>query len=158
MKQYTLAEQTRGLMALVACAGSVTAAARALEQQGCPIPAATLRSWMQTRRDEYDELREHHAQQLEDEAKRQLRETMVLAGAVQRKAIELAEERLDQRKDIAPAQTAAALAKVAASAADKLLALTGRPTQITEHRTLEEIVRPLVASGVLELPPGEDRG
>ena len=110
---------------------------------------------MSARREEYDELRERYAPQLEAEVVRQLRETAIYAGVVQRKAIEAAEERLDARKDIAPAQTAAALAKVSSSATEKLLALTGRPTQITEHRTLEEIVRPLIAQGVLQLDAGD---
>ncbi len=148
---YTDEQQTRGLLALVACAGSASAAAQALEQQGHPIPVSTLRTWTATRRDELDGLRDRYAPQLEEEIVRQLRDLALYAPRVQRKAIELAEERLDAGKDINPAQTAASLAKVAANATDKLLALTGRPTQITEHRSVEEITRGLVAAGVLVL-------
>lgn len=148
-RDYTLAEIQAGLISLAAHAGNAGPASRALAEQGIAIPVSTLRTWLRTRREEYDEIREKYGDQLEAEIARSLRESIAYTTRVAMKAVAVAEERLDLRKDINPAQTAASLARVVGTNTDKLLALTGRPTVITEHRSAEEILRPLIERGVL---------
>jgi hypothetical protein len=150
-RDYSEDERRNGLMALVACAGSAINAHRMLKEQNVEIPQSTLQAWKKSRSDEYDALREEWAPKLEAEMVRQYRETIIYAAEVERKAIEAAEKRLDEGKDINPAQTAANMSKVKSSSTDKLQLLLGRPQHITEHRTVEELTRSLVALNVIEL-------
>lgn len=150
-RTYTEGEKRNGLMALVAAAGSPKRAHELLKGQGIEIPAETLRSWRNKRSEEYDSLREEWAPKLEAEMVREYRETAIYAAQVERKAIEAAEKRLDEGKDVNPHQTAVAMAKSRATATDKLQLLLGRPQHITEHRTVEELTRSLVGLGVVEV-------
>lgn len=151
VRDYTDEEIHHGLVALVACAGSPLAASKLLAERHIDISQSTLSSWKRTRSDELDALREEWAPKLEAEMIRHLRETAVYAAEVERKAVEAAERRLDENKDVNPHQTAVSMAKVKATATDKLQLLLGRPQTITEHRTVEELTRSLVALNVIEL-------
>lgn len=156
-KDYTLEQERTGLLALVMWAGNADAAARALSGGDTPIPAATLEDWKKSKADEYNRLRDRYASQLEDELVRQLRETAMEGVAVMRQAIAHARRRLDEGKDIYPHQTAAGMAKTVSTATDKLLVLTGRPSQISDQRSFEQILRSLAGKRVIQLPaaPGE---
>ena len=67
-------------------------------------------------------------------------------------ATDVAVKRLKAGKDEDPARTAANLSRVAQSATDKRLALQGRSTAPTDVRDAMEILRGLVAMGVLQAP------
>lgn len=143
-KSYTQEEITRGLMAMVAWAGKAVDASKSLKEQGLDVPTSTLRTWIQTTHsDEYQELRSKYAHKLEEALVRDMREVAIRATRAQQKAVEEAEKRLERGADTDPARTAAALSKVSQTSTDKLLALTGRPTAITETRGLNEILRSL---------------
>ncbi|CAB4171649.1 hypothetical protein UFOVP1346_25 [uncultured Caudovirales phage] len=145
-KRYTQAEVTQGLMAMVGWAGSASDAVKSLKVDGLEIPSSTLRSWTkETHRDEYEELRGKYAGQMEDLLVKNYREMALRSSAVQMKAIEAAERRLDLGADTDPARTAAALSKVSQVSTDKLMSLTGRPTVITETRGMNEILRSLAS-------------
>jgi len=152
-REYTEAERREGLVALVVCAGSSRRASALLSEHRIDIPEGTLRAWMRKMPDEYDRLREEWAPRLEGEMVRALRETALEAARVERKAIELAERKLDNGTDYDPAKTAVAMSRIKATATDRLLTLTGRPQTIVEHRRAEEIMRSLAAKGVIELAP-----
>jgi len=143
-KSYSQEEITRGLIAMVAWAGKATDAQRSLEEEGLTVPTSTLRSWIQTtHQEEYEMLRSKYAAKMEGVLVSTYRELALRSSMAQRKAVELAEQRLDRGQDTDPARTAAALSKVSTSATDKMLSLTGRPTQITESRGMNEILRSL---------------
>ena len=69
---------------------------------------------------------------------------------VQRAGLERAMSTLKEDRD--PSRTAANAATVADKMTSKLLALTGRPTSIREDRNLNEIMRSLVAKGIIQMP------
>lgn len=151
-RTWTPEEKTRGLLALVMWLGNVELAAEALREQGVSISAPTLTRWKRTEAAEYNRLRDKHAPDLEEELIRRLRETALKGIVVVDEAIDRARERLEQNKDIYPHQTAANIAKTVGSVTEKMLVLTGRPAQITDHRTPDQIAKSLAAAGVLKLP------
>ena len=152
-KSYSDEDKQRALRVMVACGGSAKHASELLTEAGLEVGAATLRSWKRYLREDYDRLREELAPQLEAEMVRVMRETAMRAAEVERKAIDLAERRLDGGQDYDPARTAVSMSRIKATATDRLLTLTGRPQSIVEHRRAEEILRSLHAKGVIELAP-----
>ena len=147
---------TTALMSLVAWAGNASAAARYLKsEKGISVSVATLCDWKVRHGERYDELREKYQAQLEGNLAHELRDCARLAVEVERLALEKTRERLEAGKERDPSRAAANLAMVAAKSTDKLMTLTARPTQITENRDATEILRSLVARGVLTLPDEE---
>jgi hypothetical protein len=141
-------------MALIAWAGNATAASRYLKaEKVIAITGATLNNWRQERyAAKYEEMREKYAAQLEKQIEGDLREMAALAMQAERLAIQKAKEQLEAGEEKDPARAAANLARVAQSSVDKLMTISGRPTVITEQRNVEEILRGLVARGVLKAP------
>lgn len=160
MTTYTEHDIDRGLKALLAFGGSPTAAHRALKEAfELDIPTGTLKSWRDNVHAElYAKLQEEYGPEIEKAMVRDIRDLARAASTVERLAIEHALEALE-RGHVRPAeaaQIALNLSKVKQSNIDKLLALTGRPQQITEHRSAAEIIRALEAKGVLELEAGDE--
>ena len=150
---FTEEEITSGLMAVIAWAGNAHAASRYLKaEKGLSISPATLYSWKTTHVVRYDELRDKYAGQLEANLANEMRDVARLAMDVQRVALEKTKVRLDAGEDNDPARSAANAATVAQKMTDKLLSLTGRPTQITETRNLDEILRSLAARKIIQIP------
>lgn len=154
---YTEAEITEGLMAVIAWAGNCAAAERALKAEGkLDVAGGTLQRWIKgPHADRYAEMREKYADQLEARLVQEYRDNTGLALSVQRLALEKAQERLESGKDQDPARTAANAATVADKNVRNMLSLSGRPTQIREDRNLDQVLRSLMAKGVLALPEGE---
>jgi hypothetical protein len=154
---YTEAETLEVLIAVVAWAGNIPAAHRQLKAEGKHVPSESgIRTWVQRyHADRYNELREKYSQQMEAQLAHEYRDVARLASDGERKAIERAIEGLDAGTDRDPSRTAANLATVMDKNTTKLLALTGRPTSIREDRNLNEVMRSLVARGILQLPEGE---
>ena len=149
-------EITAGLMAMVAWGGNASAASRSLKaEKGIEIASSTLLNWAkETHAARYDELREKYHEQLEAQLVHEFRDVARHAVEVQRLALSRALERLEGEKDQDPGRTAANAAAVAKAMTDKMLSLSGRPTSIREDRNVDEIVRNLMARGVLTLPEG----
>jgi len=123
---YTPEEIDTCLEALIAHAGNATAACEYLELTGNRTPHfGTLHRWANTSHFErYEQLREQFAPQREGQ---------------------LANHYLD-------ASIVAAEASMLAVAQAKRLALQGRPQRILETRNETEILRSLLAKGVLKMP------
>lgn len=156
-KRFTQAQIDKALATLMAWGGNARAAADALNSDttilGDTVGADTLASWKVKYQLEYNRIRQEHAPQLEGFLANEFRDLALKATRVIEKAIDVAEERLDAGKDHDPARTAASLAQVKAKAIDKLMTLEGRePRQEAAKKTVEELMRGLVASGVLSLP------
>lgn len=155
---YTEAEITECLMAVIAWAGNVKAAHRALTAEGKSVPTeATLSGWIREKHAiRYDELREKFSEQLEARLANEYRENARLALEAERLATLKAIDKLEAGKDQDPGRTAANMATVADKNTGKLLALTGRPTSIREDRNLEEILRGLVGKKILRVVGADD--
>lgn len=146
-------EIVAGLLAMIAWAGNASAAARALKESGkLEISAATLNGWKITKGIQYDELREKHRPEMERRLALEQLDTAMLATGAVKLAVAKAHERLENGEEADPARAAANLARVNQSATDKLMTLTSRPTQITESRGAEEIIRSLANLGVIKIP------
>lgn len=144
---------------IVACAGSTTDARKLLLAKDVDIADSTLRNWRDNvHAERYAELASEHGKTLEEAIVREIRELAARATVVQRKALELAEERIDDKKVTAPeaARMAKDLAHVTGQNVDKLLTLTGRPTEIVEERTVAEIAAGPILSKVLKRVPNLD--
>jgi hypothetical protein len=160
LRQYTEAEITDALLALVAWGGSPTKAARSLAEKGVEIPVTTLRDWKEfTHAERYSELQERHAEQLEKILVANYRERAYHALDGVELAIEKAIERLENGKDDDPARTAANLSTVADKNTRNMLLVDGRPTSIKkDDRDVMETVRSLIAMGVIEPPRALEPG
>lgn len=151
---YMPEEIERGLLELAITGGRPVLAIRRLEASG-QLPdglnEGTLRYWRdQSHSERYQELATQHARRVEDTITQQARETALLAAEVERQAIEATAVQIatGQIKD---ASTAARnLSTVKGINVDKLLTLTGRPTQITHTLSAEEVLRELAMDGTVE--------
>lgn len=141
--RYNQHEIDAGLSTLIACGGSVSQALEFVD-----IPEPTLRDWRHRYADRYAELHDRVAPQIEAELARSARETALLAFDATRLGVEKTRLALenDQLKD--PAGATRNLATTGAILTDKLLALTGRPTQITEHREPSKLIESLARKGI----------
>lgn len=148
-RAFTAEEIERGLLAVVQCAGTFTMASRMLADDDPPleIAAGTLTRWCTHQyAGRYGELRDKYSAELEERLVHNLRERAVRAGEVSDLAVEAAYDRLIAGQDDDPAKTAANLSRVTQISADKMLAVSGRPTSIREdRRNPEEILRSLIA-------------
>lgn len=137
-----------GLLALVASAGSPTRASRALAEQGHDVPKQTLDRWKTQHAQRYQELQDRFADQLEKQLVRQQRELALHAHEVAMLAVDKTREALEADNVKDPAGTARNLEVTAATAIDKVLLLTDRPTQITESREPSKLIASLAQKGI----------
>lgn len=152
--QYTQDEIDNALAMLIAYAGNVKAAITELKEQGVKYPSpATLTQWARvTHWERYEALREKFDEKREGKLTHDMFDVSHRATEGAALAVEKAIEKLEAGKDDDPGKTAANLASVGQRMTDKGLALSGRPSRITESRDAAEILRRLVAMGVLQAP------
>lgn len=141
-RNYTPAEITEGILAVIHL-GSHRAAAETLG-----IPRQTIDYWIKHHQDQYRELHDKHKTQIEDDAARRMRDKLLLADQVETAAIELEHQRILNGEVKDAAASARNMATVKGINADKLLTMTGRPAQITEHRNTDEILAKLKQYGL----------
>src|SRR5215471_14189121 len=95
MPNWTTAQITEGLMALVAWAGSATAASRYLaKERDLIIKPATLYHWKQVHAIQYKELRDKYADEMEQQLAHEYRDVARHAVEATRMALENAQSRL----------------------------------------------------------------
>lgn len=126
--------------------------ARASEELG--IPKQTLHDWRTAdHRDRYREIAEREAPKLEAIAAQQAREVILRAADVEHNILDrLADDTLSTKE---LAEAAGALQRTTTAKGintTKLLELTGRPTQIIEHRDPREDLRGLARDLGLSIP------
>lgn len=137
-----------GLVALAASGRSPTLAHESLKRQGIDIPLSTLTDWTHRYSDEVQRIHDQIAPQLEAQMVRQHRDIALLAHEETMAMIHHAREQREEGKIKDAAGAARNLATTAAIVTDKLLALTGRPTQITEHREPSKLIDSLASKGI----------
>lgn len=138
---YSAEQRVRALTVLAAKLGNCAEAARELD-----MPVETLRSWKKT--DEYERIRHDYGHKLEDFVIAEIREQMVEQSELERLALSKTREALENGEIKDPARTMRDIAHAKAQNIDKLRVMTGRPTDITEHRSLDELVRALTSLGI----------
>lgn len=136
-------------------------AVEALKQQGKTTTVGTLRTWRDNdplTRQRYEERRKQLVPQLETRFANDLLDSSRRATLVTRLAIDQTRELLNAGEVRNPSRVARDLAQVTAQSIEKRHAIQARPTQIVEHRDVNDIVRQLVAMGVAtaDEPPDTD--
>lgn len=128
---------------LVLCTegGNARAASRVLASQGVRVSARRLASLRERHPARYREVRDRHFRRLEDVLVAEQRELAMAAGQAAREAVELERARIASGDVKDAAASARNSETVAGIAVDKLLGLSGRPTSVEVHVSLEEILR-----------------
>jgi hypothetical protein len=139
----------RGLLALALCGGNRW---RAAETSG--IPEYTLKMWKEKHREDYERVCRDVAPRLESIVVNESYARVIALGELEALAMEKLEAAL--RNDEIPARDLpGALRNITTSKAinvDKILALSGRPTQVIEHRSMPAIYERLSKLGALTKP------
>jgi transposase-like protein len=142
-RRYSPTEIDAALATLAATGSSFEASQRT------GINPHTLRHWKTLHHDRYTQIAEREAPKLEAIAAQQAREIMVRAGETEHTLLDTLNKRIN---DDAPtkelSELAGTLQRVTTSKGingTKLLELTGRPTQIVEHREGTDILRALAS-------------
>jgi hypothetical protein len=148
------------LQVLIAMDGSYKRASDALKEIGLDINPGTLSAWRNSiHADRYYELLREKGRQIEERAALRMLETVGKAQDVADMAIEQTRELLEQKNPrMDPSQAAQRMTWVMGVNNDHMLKLTGRPTQITEHRDPNEILRSLGAIAGLVKVENEAEG
>lgn len=137
------------LTTMVACGGDAGEAYKLLRdgsEEPLGLSKLILESWRDVRFPRlYAQIAEHYGRELEETVVVQMRELAAAAARVQRKAIERAGEGVEEMTAVEAAKAARDLAHVSGQNVDKLLTLTGRPTEITEERSAIQIARGIMA-------------
>lgn len=157
---YAPEEIERGLMEVALCGGNARRASRELEEKGLKIPRTTLQKWSQSQHVErYAELRREVMPRIHDRMARESEDLAIEYGEAERKTLE---RYLQVVPVLKPAEAAGAARNMATSrgiATDKALTLRGQPTQITEHRSVDETLKALARLGAkVTLPTGHEYG
>jgi hypothetical protein len=143
--EETLA-RPKALAALALCGGN---SLRAAEMTG--IADRKLRAWRHRYADDYERIRRDLAPRLEACAIDELQAFVVQAAATKLLALQKTHEALES--DAIPARDLpAALRNITTAEAisvDKILALSGRPTSVVEHRSAAELVSRLARLGAV---------
>ena len=145
-RQYSTEERTRSLLSLASRAGNVKAALRDLKEQGLEVPEQTLRDWGGS--EEYERIRHKYGHKLEEFVIAEIRERMVEQSELEKLAAQKTREALENGQVRDPARTMRDVAAAKSQNIDKLRVMTGRPTDITEHRSVDELVKALVSLGI----------
>lgn len=136
-----------GLMAIVAHPGNMAEAARV-----AGVSPETLKKWADDRGEQLRELKDKYADELEANLIERTRAVAYAAAEAEQMAIQQTLVKLQNGTISDPHRAARDMADVRSKATDKLLSLTGRPTKITEHRDVGDIMRKLQRLGVVEQP------
>jgi hypothetical protein len=131
-------------------------AVRALKADGRDVSEETLRRWCKdTKSVQFEKLREEWGGKIEAQLASNFLDNARYAAQIERQALEAVQKSLDNNTAREPAKIARDVSQVKSQSVDKRLALQGRPTQITERRDLNEIVRALVGMKVAVIEDAE---
>jgi hypothetical protein len=122
-----------------------------LQAEGVRCSTAKLEVLSRLKRDEIEQLRDKAAPMLERIVANNALDIAQLATTAESIALERCIELLNSGKVADPSKVARDIADVKAKNIDKRLALQGRPTTITQDRSIEELTRALVGMGVAQV-------
>lgn len=134
------------------------------EEFGTPVTPQTLTRWRDRDHvDRYNALHEKHKEEIEGDAIRRMRERLRLVDqaemlAVSRVITDLENDKLGGKE---ASMAALNMSRVKAQNVEKLMQLTGRPTQIIEDKSgtvTDQVLRELMGKGVLRLPSSSTNG
>jgi len=147
----TEAEIDQALTAVALCSGRVSRAREQLLAAGVDIPERTLRTWVvDLFPNRYQAAAERYAPQIERLMITQLRAGATRGFEASTAAMELEMQRLAAGEVKDAAASSRNLATAGAIMADKMLLLDGRPTQISEQRSMDDVLRSLAAKGFID--------
>lgn len=154
-RRYTEEDIRKGLTVVAWCAGNTRLASEQLEEAGERIPRATLQYWVQTKPDQYEEVRERILPQLEQRIAQEAEALVIHSADLERKILTRLEDKLD---DLRPSEAAGALRNVTTSKGinfDKARLVRGQPTSITRTETdAAALLRAISIEGTAELDAG----
>jgi hypothetical protein len=158
-RKYTPEEVERCLLELALVGGNSNAASERLnEEAGIDISPRLLRLWrgeLHARR--YQELLSENAREIEETIIAECRETAVLAAMVERAALQLTLEQIKSGKIRDPSAAARNAGATKGVNIDKMLTLSGRPTQIIEQSSPDEMLAALLRDKVfVPVDDGDD--
>lgn len=158
-RKYTAKEVDRGLLAVAFCGGNQARASRILKEQGLDISRRLLHKWVnEIHIERYFELAAAHHREIEDTIIVDMRQKVVAYGALEAQAIEESAKQL-AAGTVKDASTVARNAAVGKGINNQnLLVLSGRPSEIHETRSSDDLVRSLqralsVDGSAEEIPP-----
>lgn len=156
-RRYTEQEIDRALEALALFDGNKARASRALAEEGLSIPIRTLHDWPRRHADKYSRMREDRLPRAQAAIDERLKQRLLDALDTHARVMERANAKLDEGEELSLKELASAQRDLAVAGGifnqNHNLNL-GRPTQVTEHRSLQEIVKRLDALGVRVDVPG----
>jgi hypothetical protein len=143
-------KRKRAFAALSMAGGNQAEAIRAVDG----LSRSTLQTYLKNHPEEYEEVRRNLAPQIEAAVVEEMRAFIVQAGRVKSKVLERIDRALDEgaipERDLH--NTLRNVAGSQGTAVDKALSLSGRPSQITEHRSATELIERLTKLGALRRP------
>ena len=146
---YSEAERERGLVALAVCSGNSRRAARLLAHRGLPIPRSTLKQWPDLYPGQYGAVQTRILPELKA---RLAEEHTALAEDLMDLSREMAGRLLHEYSELPVRDLSSGIRNASVASAvhsDKARDLRGDPTAVVEHRSVEEIERPLRALGIV---------
>jgi hypothetical protein len=146
-------DQTGHQQALVAiaCFPDLKQAKQYMSEQGYDLSIPALETIRRNKGPELEKVREEVAPKLEASLANDMLDNARIATEVERLAIERTKTLLAEGRIADPSRVARDLSQIKTQSIDKRLALQGRPTQITEHRDVSELVNALVGMKVAEV-------
>lgn len=150
-EKYTAEQVDAALLALAVNGGQYRKTVREIAAGGGPkIPESTLKGWRESYPQRYGFHLTANTDKAEKAATQGFLEIIHATQAAMLEAVELEAKRI-QRGDVRDAASSGRnLATIAGISGTQLLQLSGRPTQVVEHRKPEEVLRRLAALGVVE--------
>ena len=137
-------------IAALATYRDITQAKEFMAEQGYNLSEAALETVRRNKADEIEEARRELAPMMELKLTNDLLAETVRVTSVIDRAVRRTERLLERDAISDPAKAARDLGQLRTQAIDKRLALEGRPTQIIEKRSPDEILAKLEALGVVK--------
>lgn len=142
-KPHSEQDIERGLTALAVLGD----AEKAAKQTG--LNSRTILSWREKQPQRYEHILANRARIIDTACIEEFRTVVQEAAQVTLIAVRKERENLVAGRTREPGQTALNMAKTAATMADKIAMMEGRPTTIIEHRSTDDILRSLEKKGYI---------
>lgn len=142
-RHHSLEDVVRAFALLYMNGGNITRTVTQLEGQPGSVTKPTLLKWRQEMPARYAHVGKVFKDVAEEQIIVALRENTIAAVNASTEAIHLEAERIAEGKVKDPAAAAQRLMTVAGIGIDKMLGMTGRPQNIVQHQSGQEILRAL---------------